>query len=78
MRIGIISDTHLSSITGDFIALIKERFSDCDMVVHAGDFTSQEIYSYLNKLTSGNVIAVHGNMDPPELRRLLPEKTIFE
>jgi putative phosphoesterase len=78
MRIGIISDTHLSSLTGDFIALIKDRFADCDMVVHAGDFTTPEIYFYLNELTSGNLIAVHGNMDPPELRKLLPEQLIFE
>jgi len=78
MRIGIISDTHLSSLTGDFIALAKDRFSDCDMVVHAGDFTSPEIYYYLNELTSGNLIAVHGNMDPPELRKVLPEKVMFE
>ena len=78
MRIGIISDTHLSSLTGDFIALTKDRFADCNMVVHAGDFTSPEIYCYLKELTSGNLIGVHGNMDPPELRKLLPEKVIFE
>jgi putative phosphoesterase len=78
MRIGIISDTHLSSLTGDFITLVKERFSECDMVVHAGDFTSPEVYWYLNEQTSGNLMAVCGNMDPPELRKLLPERMIFE
>lgn len=78
MKIGVISDTHLSSLTGDFIALVKDRFSDCDLVVHAGDFTSPEVYRYLNEQTAGNVIAVHGNMDPPELRKLLPERRIFE
>jgi putative phosphoesterase len=78
MRIGIISDTHLSSLTGVFIALAKDRFAECDMVVHAGDFTSPEIYFYLRELTSNNVIGVHGNMDPPEMRKILPEKVIFE
>jgi putative phosphoesterase len=78
MKIGVISDTHLSSLTGDFIALAKDRFASCDMVVHAGDFTSPEVYWYLNEQTSGNLIAVYGNMDPPELRKLLPERTIFE
>jgi putative phosphoesterase len=78
MKIGVISDTHLSTLTGDFIDLAKDRLEQCDMVVHAGDFTSTEIYFYLNELTSGNLIAVCGNMDPPELRKLLPEKTIFE
>ena len=78
MRIGIISDTHLSSLTGGFIALAKDRFAECDMVVHAGDFTSSEVYFYLRELTSDNVIAVRGNMDPPEMRKLLPEKVMFE
>ena len=78
MRIGIISDTHLTSLTGDFIDLAKDRFAACEMVVHAGDFTSPEVYFYLNELTSGNLIAVCGNMDPPEIRKLLPEKVTFE
>jgi putative phosphoesterase len=78
MRIGIISDTHLSSLTGDFIDLVEDRFAACDMIVHAGDFTSPEVYRYLNEKTSGNLMAVYGNMDPPELRKLLPERTIFE
>ena len=78
MRVGVISDTHLSSLTGVFISLVKERFAECDMVVHAGDFISPEIYWYLHEMTSGNLIAVYGNMDPPELRELLPEWQIFE
>jgi putative phosphoesterase len=78
MRLGIISDTHLSSLTSDFVALVEDRFAGCDMIVHAGDFTSPEVYFYLKELTSGNVIAVHGNMDPPELRKLLPEQVVFE
>lgn len=78
MVIGLISDTHLSRLTEDFRDLIRDRFSDCDMVVHAGDFTSPEVYSYLQEVASGNLIAVCGNMDPPELRKILPQKTVFE
>jgi putative phosphoesterase len=78
MKIGVISDTHLSTLTGDFITLAKDRLAACDMVVHAGDFTSPEIYFFLKELTSGNLIAVYGNMDPPEISSLLPEKVIFE
>jgi putative phosphoesterase len=78
MKIGVISDTHLSALTGDFIDLANDRLAACDMVVHAGDFTSPEIYFYLTELTSGNLIAVYGNMDPPEISTLLPEKVMFE
>ncbi|RLB06334.1 MAG: metallophosphoesterase [Deltaproteobacteria bacterium] len=78
MKIGVISDTHLPSVTKQFKDLVNDRFADCQMVVHAGDFTSPEVYYYLNEMTSGNLIAVCGNMDPLELRNFLPEKRIFE
>lgn len=78
MRLGIISDTHLARLTNDFMALVQDRFSGCQGVIHAGDFTSPEVYHYLNEQTSGDLVAVYGNMDPPELRKLLPEKVIFE
>ncbi len=78
MIIGVISDTHLDSVTKEFTSLVKKRFSNCDILVHAGDFTDPEVYFYLHGLTEGNFIAVCGNMDPPELRRLLPERIVFE
>ncbi|MCJ7664051.1 MAG: metallophosphoesterase [Desulfobacterales bacterium] len=78
MLIGVLSDTHLDNLTEGFMSLAEDRFSDCDMVVHAGDFTSPAVYCYLNKVTAGNLVAVYGNMDPPELRRLLPERIIFK
>jgi putative phosphoesterase len=78
MRIGVISDTHLAYVTEEFMSLVEDRFSDCDMVVHAGDFTSPSVYFYLKRVTADNFIAVRGNMDPPELRRLLPDRLIFE
>lgn len=77
MRIGVISDTHLQHLTKGFMDLANDRFADCHMVIHAGDFTSLEVYYYLHELTSGNLMAVCGNMDPPELRKLLPEKRII-
>lgn len=78
MRIGILSDTHLPYLTKQFISLVQKHFSDCQLIVHAGDFTSPELYYYLNEISSGNLIAVCGNMDPPELRKLLPEKRVFQ
>jgi putative phosphoesterase len=78
MLIGVISDTHLPYLTKNFMDLVQDRFLDCDMVIHAGDFTSPSVYHYLNKMISGNLVAVYGNMDPPELKNLLPEKMVFE
>lgn len=78
MLIGVISDTHLKRVTAEFTSLVEDRFSDCNIVVHAGDFIDPSVYFYLNRLTEGNLIAVCGNMDPPELRRQLPERIVFE
>ena len=78
MVIGVLSDTHLKYPTNDFIDLVNDLMKDCDMIVHAGDFASLEVYTYLNEVKSGHLIAVCGNMDPPELRKLLPQKRIFE
>jgi len=78
VRIGVISDTHLDGVIREFTNLVKSRFLDCDFLVHAGDFTDPDVYFYLHKVTKGNLIAVCGNMDPPELRRLLPERIVFE
>jgi uncharacterized protein len=42
-----------------------------DLIVHAGDFSEESVLDQLREL--GHVVAVHGNVDSPELRRDLPE-----
>jgi putative phosphoesterase len=78
MRIGVISDTHLNNITNELTNLVKSRFADCDFIAHASVFTDPKVYFYLQEVTEGNFIAVCGNMVPPELRSLLPARTVFE
>lgn len=78
MLIGVISDTHLANVSKEFMSLIEARFSKCDIIVHAGDFTNPAVYFYLHKVTAGNLMAVYGNMVPPELRGLLQKKIVFE
>jgi uncharacterized protein len=41
-----------------------------DLIVHAGDFVSTDVYRELARL--GPLEAVHGNMDDERLRRMLP------
>jgi len=78
MRIVVLSDTHQSHLTNDFVRMTESLLGNCDMIVHAGDFTSAEIYYYLKDVVPGGIVAVHGNMDPPELTKLLPHKKVFE
>jgi len=67
--IGVISDTHLRKVTKEFQELYHRYLSDVDALLHAGDFVSREMVSFLlNK----NFHGVCGNMDPPEVRKMLP------
>ena len=75
MRIGVISDTHISTVD-DLPAVILNALSSVDLIVHAGDFTERAVLDGLGKIAG--VKAVWGNMDSGILRKILPEKETFE
>ncbi|MBW1721099.1 MAG: metallophosphoesterase family protein [Deltaproteobacteria bacterium] len=75
MKIGVISDTHLRKVTDAFRHLLERYFSDADVILHAGDFVSPEIVSFLSEW---EFHGVHGNMDPPEIKQSLPSKKVLE
>ena len=68
-RLAIISDTHLPRgarrLPDECIAQLRAA----DLIIHAGDFTHASVLQQLE--TYGKVLAVHGNVDQPALRRLL-------
>ncbi len=70
-RIIVISDTHDHELPDRLINLLK----GADMIIHAGDFTSKACYDHIGSL--GEMVAVHGNSDCAELRKLLPEQVVF-
>ncbi|AKB31844.1 phosphodiesterase [Methanosarcina siciliae HI350] len=74
MKLIAISDTHLK--TGEVPPQLQNILKDCDLIVHAGDFSTVEAYQAFNE--SGKLKAVAGNADTFELRQLLPEKLKFE
>ena len=75
IKIGVISDTHLSGVTGEFKQIYDKFLSDKDLILHAGDIVSPEIVDFLNRK---NFHGVHGNMDPLEVTEMLPAKKIVE
>ncbi len=75
MRIGVLSDTHLYHVTKEFRDIYNKYLSDTDYVLHAGDVVSAEVVSFLGKK---NFHGVCGNMDPADVRNILPEKKIIE
>jgi len=69
MRVVVLSDSHVDSI--DRIPRrIVDELSGADLVIHAGDYTGVKLLEELR--LRGNFKGVHGNMDPPEIKRELP------
>lgn len=71
MLIGVVSDTHLRKSDNRFFYLVKKYFSDCDLIIHAGDIVDIEIFDGIEK----EIIAVKGNMD---IGINLPSKRVLE
>jgi putative phosphoesterase len=76
MKIGVLSDTHLSDPHSEFKKAIETYFRDVEKILHAGDFVDMSVAEYLSSLKE--LIAVCGNMDPPEIRKAFPRKRIIE
>jgi len=75
MKIGILSDTHLYGVSRALEEIYGQYLSDMDLILHAGDFVSIEVVEYLNR---DNFYGVHGNMDPFDIREMLPRKRMIE
>lgn len=74
MKIGVISDTHMSHPTAALLGLVDGIFSDVSMILHAGDLTR---ISILDAFAGKDVVAVCGNMDRRDVAQTLPVKKII-
>jgi len=76
MLLGVVSDTHLHSGTGSLHPGLSSAFEGVELILHAGDIVSLSVLEDLRRIAP--VEAVAGNMDLPEVKRLLPERKIIE
>src|SRR4030042_987808 len=76
MKIGVLSDTHLREPNTEFKKIINAYFKEVNKIRHAGDFVDWSVPEYLS--SKKELIAVYGNMDPPEIRKAFPQKRTFE
>ncbi|MDY6853530.1 MAG: metallophosphoesterase family protein [Thermodesulfobacteriota bacterium] len=74
MKIGVISDTHLTTPSEELGRIIKTYFKDANMILHAGDIVRIEVLKAFNGM---DLQAVHGNMDSPEIKKKLPPKRVI-
>jgi uncharacterized protein len=77
MLIAVISDTHMPRGVRRLPDACVERIAAADLLLHAGDFSTLEVLRELEAI-GPPVVGVHGNVDSPELRRLLPDERVVE
>ena len=81
LEIAVVSDTHVPSRAEEIPAWVRERISDADHTIHAGDFDSEDAYETVEDLADGNLTAVQGNTDPslglPDVTTLDVTETTF-
>jgi len=75
-RIGVVSDTHIPVRAGSIPPGVFHAFSGVDYIIHAGDIVSFQATAELEEVAP--VVAVYGNMDPPEVRAKYPSVNSLE
>jgi putative phosphoesterase len=75
VKIGVISDTHLTSCDERLTRLLKDHFRDADLILHAGDLVDIRV---LDAFAGKDVKAVCGNMDLPSVRQAFPKKLVLD
>jgi len=69
--VGLISDTHVPVRAKRIPNAVFKVFENVDFIVHAGDLVQLAVIDELEQLAP--VLAVHGNMDGPEVSGALPK-----
>lgn len=71
----VVSDSHTNSLN-NFPQKVLDEMSGTDMIIHAGDFTSNQVLDGLRKI--GNFVGVRGNMDHTDVWKDLPDKQLID
>lgn len=76
MKIGVISDTHIPTISKSLPPQVFELFKGVDLILHAGDIVELSVLDELGAIAP--VEAVAGNMDGHEVHQRLPSKKVIQ
>jgi uncharacterized protein len=77
VQLAIVADTHLPRGKRLLPQACVQRLRATDLILHAGDLSTVDVLRMFEAL-GPPVAAVHGNVDAPELRALLPATRIVE
>jgi putative phosphoesterase len=75
IKAGILSDTHLTRPTREFLHAVRRCFADCDVIIHAGDITDVSLPEIFPGKT---VYAVRGNCCALIVRTPLSRQLSFQ
>ena len=75
MKLGIVSDTHMPQRAKHLPAALVDGLRGVDLILHAGDLTQLFVLAELSQLAP--VVAVAGNVDPPELHEHLGRRKLI-
>lgn len=75
IKIGIMSDTHISKDTFKIEQLLNKYFKDVDLIIHAGDYKSIKVIELIKN--QKKFVGVWGNNDGNNIRQELKEKEIL-
>ncbi|MCX5850215.1 MAG: metallophosphoesterase family protein [Deltaproteobacteria bacterium] len=75
IKIGVISDTHLTDYDDKMRRSVAEHFRDVDMILHAGDMVDLRVLKIFGEK---EVKAVCVNIDNYSVREKYPEHLLFE
>ena len=76
MRVGVVSDTHMTRMSIALPQALTEEFRKVDLILHLGDWVDMEIYEQLAMLAPVEGIA--GNNDGQEIIQRFGERKIIE
>ncbi len=74
MRIALVSDTRIPTLLARLPEELLRELRAVDAILHAGDIVARSVLDELEALAP--TTAVQGNMDPPELKHILPDRAI--
>ena len=77
MKFAVLSDTHIPVAAPGLPRELFELISGMDAIIHAGDFQCMDLVRKLSSCKDKEFYGVCGNMDPPEIAKLLPKKRII-
>jgi putative phosphoesterase len=75
-RVILVADTHIPKVGPAMPSRLLQECEGADLILHAGDLIEMSVMEKLSSLAPTR--AVVGNMDLPEVKSLLPDKTVVE